>query len=166
MRPSKDVHFLRHAVIAAEMATCIRRSVGCVLIDSFGHIIGVGYNGTPRGVPHCNEGNPCEGADAPSGTRLEDCGATHAEMNALLQCRDVDAIHTVYCTTAPCTFCLRQLLNTSARRIVFLEDYPNSEKCKKRWESVGRSWEHLPGVVRNLGDHARIRTNESLVNLR
>lgn len=142
MRPSKDEHFLRHAVVAAEMATCVRRSVGCVLVDALGHIIGIGYNGPPRGVPHCNEGHPCIGATAPSGTRLEDCFATHAEMNALLQCQDVEKIRTAYCTTAPCTLCLRQLMNTGATRIVFVQDYPNSGECKKRWESVGREWVH------------------------
>ena len=140
MRPSKDEHFLRHAVVASEMATCARRKVGCVLVDALGHIIGIGFNGVARGVPHCNEGHPCPGASAASGTRLEDCFATHAEMNALLQCRDVDRIDTVYCTAAPCTMCLRQLMNTSARRLVFMQDYPGADRS--RWESVGREWVH------------------------
>ncbi len=167
MRPSKDTHFLRHAVIASEMATCVRRKVGCVLTDALGHIIGIGYNGPSRGLQHCSEGHPCAGAGAPSGTRLEDCEATHAEMNALLQCRDVDKIKTVYCTTAPCTFCLRQLMNTSAERIVFIQDYLNADKCKSRWESVGREWSHLPDGARGFWvDGAESEHSDTLVSIR
>jgi dCMP deaminase len=146
LRPDKDTYFLRHAVIASQMSTCKRRSVGCVLINERRKILGIGYNGVPSGMPHCNEGHPCPGADAPSGTNLSECFATHAEVNAVIQCRDPYAIDTVYTTTAPCVDCTKFLMNTSAKRIVFIEAYPHSES-KKLWEQVGRLWIHAKDGV-------------------
>lgn len=147
MRPSKDVYFLRHAVIASQMSTCIRRAVGAVVVNARRQILGIGYNGVPSGLPHCNEGNPCPGANAPSGTKLSDCYATHAEVNAVLQCRDPYAIDAVYVTTSPCVDCTKYLLNTSARRIVFIQEYPQPA-ARAFWELAGREWVHAPEGAR------------------
>lgn len=138
-RPTKDEYFLRHAKVAATMSTCARRSVGCVLVNDHKQILSVGYNGVPSGVAHCNEGNQCPGAGAASGTNLSSCFAVHAEVNAVIQCPNPMAIDTVYTTTSPCIDCTKFLMNTSARRIVFLEEYPHPE-AKALWESVGREW--------------------------
>ena len=146
MRPSKDTYFLRHAAIAAQMSTCKRRSVGCVLVNARRQILAVGFNGVPSGMPHCNEGHTCPGADAPSGTQLSACFATHAEVNAVIQCKDPYAIDTVYTTTAPCVDCTKFIMNTSAKRVVFSETYPHSES-QKLWEGVGREWCYSPFAV-------------------
>jgi dCMP deaminase len=142
VRPNKDTWFLRLATVASQQATCVRRAVGCVLVDESKKILGVGFNGVPAGLPHCSEGHPCPGADRPSGQGLDECFATHAEANALLQCRDVGKIHAVYSTTAPCIQCVKLLLNTSAQKIIFSEDYAHTAP-KLLWESVGREWVHL-----------------------
>ena len=54
-RPSKDEYFLRMAALVAERSTCLRRAVGCVLVDARGHVLATGYNGVAAGQPHCNE---------------------------------------------------------------------------------------------------------------
>jgi dCMP deaminase len=84
-------------------------------------------------------GHACSGATAPSGQSLDSCQAIHAEQNAMLQCRDVYAIHTAYVTASPCMTCTKLLLNTGCQRIVFLEEYPHPE-AKALWESSGRVW--------------------------
>src|SRR3990167_8057918 len=81
-------------------------------------------------------------AQAPSGTNLDGCQAIHAEQNALLQCRDMYAIHTAYVTASPCMTCCKLLLNTSCQRIVYVEEYPHSA-AKDLWTGAGRSWEQL-----------------------
>ena len=115
MRPSLDETMLEVARCLARRATCTKLSVGCVLVDIHGRIIGSGYNGVPRGMPHCIS-YPCAGADMPSGS--DTCEAVHAEQNALLACRDVNAITTAYITHAPCLRCVKMLLNTSCRHLV------------------------------------------------
>lgn len=125
-RPSIDEYFLRMAKLVATRGTCSRRKVGCVLVDDMHHVLSTGYNGVPRGMPHCID-SPCAGAGRPSGTSLMECNALHAEWNALLQCRDTARIHTAYLTASPCVICMRMFCNTSVRRIVFLEEYPHPE---------------------------------------
>lgn len=137
MRPAVDDYFMDMARLAARRATCARRSVGCVLVDQRRHVLATGYNGVAAGMPHCNEGHPCSGACAPSGTRLDECEAIHAEQNALLQCRDVNAIDVAYVTVFPCITCTKLLLNTSCRRIVTLTDY-SDHHGRLLWIRAGR----------------------------
>lgn len=56
MRPSKDTTWLEVACALARQSTCLRRAVGCVLIDKHGEVDGTGWNGVASGQPHCNEG--------------------------------------------------------------------------------------------------------------
>lgn len=95
-----------------------------------------------RHFPHA-----CSGAKAPSGQSLDACQAIHAEQNAMLQCRDVYAIHTAYVTASPCITCCKLLLNTSCQRIVFLEEYPHGH-VKDLWLSAGRAWDQLDVPMR------------------
>ena len=161
MRPSVDQWAMRMAVVVASRSTCLRRSVGCVLLDKRNHVLATGYNGVAAGMSHCNhiESTPvghkdhwtdagkfivehpyaCSGANSPSGTNLDGCEAIHAEQNALIQCRSPHDIFTVYTTSSPCVQCVKMLMNTSARRIVFLEEYPHS-RAKDMWTDSGGLW--------------------------
>lgn len=153
MRPSRDEWALKLALLTTQRATCCRRQVGCVLLNSRGHVLATGYNGVAAGLPHCNDidaayhlsgGHPnaCPGWNAPSGVNLDACQAIHAEQNALLQCRDIYQVHTAYVTASPCVTCCKLLLNTSCERIVFVEEYPHSA-AKELWEGAGRLWEQI-----------------------
>lgn len=160
MRLSRDEWALKLALLTAQRTTCCRRAVGCVLLNARGHVLSTGYNGVAAGLPHCNHmevmkdddghstyvveifPHACSGAKAPSGTNLDGCQAIHAEQNALLQCRDMYAIHTAYVTASPCMTCCKLLLNTSCQRIVYVEEYPHSA-AKDLWIGTGRAWEQL-----------------------
>lgn len=160
MRLSRDEWALKLALLTAQRTTCCRRAVGCVLLNARGHVLSTGYNGVAAGLPHCNHmdvvtdddghntyvvevfPHACSGAKAPSGTNLDGCHAIHAEQNALLQCRDMYAIHTAYVTASPCMTCCKLLLNTSCQRIVYVEEYPHSA-AKDLWTGAGRAWEQL-----------------------
>lgn len=147
-RPTRDETFMEMAIVAARRSTCLRRAVGCVLVDSRGRILSVGYNGVAAGQPHCNEvkflhdgesdswpsyPNACQGAFDKGGA-LALCGAVHAEQNALLQCRDPDVVHTAYVTLSPCDSCLKLFLNTGCKRLVIGEWWRDSEELiRKRW---------------------------------
>lgn len=145
MRPNKDEYFIAMAQLVSQRGTCARRKVGAVLVNSDGHVLSTGYNGVARGFTHCSEGESnCTGAAFKSGEGLDKCGAIHAEQNALLQCRDIQEIHTLYVTASPCIHCVKLLLNTSCERVVFAEEYPHEEP-KILWELAKRTWEkHLP----------------------
>ena len=152
-RPSKDEWGLQLAQVVATRGTCARRKVGCVLLDTRGHILSTGYNGPASGAPHCSpipdlfvlEEFRCLGMTFSSGQGLDKCQAIHAEQNALMQCPKVWDIDTCYVTTSPCLHCAKMLLNTSCQRIVFREAYTDAEQVRHRWLSSrkGRTWIQL-----------------------
>jgi dCMP deaminase len=112
----------------AKRGTCMRRQVGAILVKDK-HILCTGYNGTPQGLPHCDEiGCLREQRQIPSGERAELCRGIHAEQNAIIQA----AVHgvripgaTLYCTTQPCVLCAKMLINAGVVRIVYEGPYPD-----------------------------------------
>jgi len=127
-RPSWDEYFMRIAHEVAKRATCLRRSIGAVVVLDK-RILATGYNGAPSGLPHCSEtGCLREELRVPSGQRHELCRGLHAEMNALIQ----GARHgirmdgaTLYSTHVPCSLCSKMIINTGIVRVVAAVEYPD-----------------------------------------
>lgn len=142
MRATKDQTYMAIAEAMAKRTTCARRAVGGVAVDQDGIVLATAYNGVPKDFPHCNEGHKCSGADSPSGTNLDGCQALHCETNLVLHLQDIKKVETIYLTTSPCFNCTKTLLGTSAKRIVFRDTYPGSEKSQELWTKLGRVWEH------------------------
>ena len=134
-RPDWQEYFLSIVKVVATRGACARRQVGCVLVNKDNQILATGYNGRPKSMPNCLKGGTylCSAATAPSGTNLEGCESVHAEQNALLQCKDVKEIRTVYVSCTPCIHCMKMLMNTGADRIVAATDYPGSDHAKVLW---------------------------------
>src|SRR4030042_2254041 len=78
---NKTEYYLNLAKEASRASSCLRSHFGAVIVKN-DMIIGVGYNGPARGVPHCN---PCKREDDPPGVGYEKCNAVHAEVNAIVQ---------------------------------------------------------------------------------
>lgn len=150
MRESHDQFFLKMAHLVATRGTCLRRQVGAVAVNSRRHVVATGYNGVPSGFSHCVEGHPCPGAQAASGTDLDRCLATHAEVNLLAQCADVWAIDTVYLTCSPCFSCVKALVTSGCQRLVFAQEYPHP-RARDIWETAGRAWVHLDVLIDKRG---------------
>ena len=124
-RIDTDKYFLEIAGTVAKRSTCMRRSVGCVLVDSQNHIVATGYNGVPTKFTHCLD-SPCEGAFSLSGTDLDLCNALHAEVNAFLQLRSDDVL-TAYLTVSSCFSCAKMLANSNVKRLVAAELYVHEQ---------------------------------------
>ena len=116
------------AGVAASRSTCTRRRVGAVIVLN-SHIISTGYNGAPKGLPHCGEvGCLRTLLNVPSGERHEICRGSHAELNAIVQAASVGtatAGGTIYCTHEPCSFCTKAIINAGIQRVVFVHPYPD-----------------------------------------
>jgi len=92
-------------------------------------ILATGYNGAPRGVPHCAEvGCLRDRMGIPSGERHELCRGLHAEQNAIIQA----AYHGVsingaemYCTHQPCVLCAKMLVNAGIATLHYAGEYPD-----------------------------------------
>ena len=122
-RPPLDEYFLGLLPQVASRGTCRRRQVAAIIINVKGHILATGYNGVPSGIQHCTD-VPCPGVDDPKGDSSR-CEALHAEASALLQCLDPFRAHTIYCSCTPCFNCAKMICNTSIKRVITLELYPD-----------------------------------------
>lgn len=146
-RPTLDQYYLAMLALVASRSTCPRRAVGAIVVDDKGVILGVGYNGTPRGVVHCkgdasifhpqvketvatspewarsNRVSLCEAGADPKGDTSR-CWAEHAERNALAQCGgDQDRAHTIYVSATPCFSCAKGIVNAGIKRVVAAQYY-------------------------------------------
>ncbi|MBL8609009.1 MAG: dCMP deaminase family protein [Myxococcales bacterium] len=118
VRASWDEYFMNIAREVATRATCDRKHVGAVIVREKA-ILATGYNGSIRGMPHCDD----------EGHLMEDghCVRTvHAEANAIVHAARhgvsiADA--SIYVTASPCWACFRLIANAGIRRIVFGEFY-------------------------------------------
>ena len=127
-RPDWDSYFMEIAQVVSKRSTCLRRSVGAVLVKDK-QILSTGYNGTPKGLPHCEDvGCLRQQLHVPSGQNHELCRGIHAEQNAVIQA----AVHgsstdgaTIYCTHQPCVVCTKILINAGIKRIVYANPYPD-----------------------------------------
>jgi len=95
----KIATFMSMAMQLATLATCPKRKVGCILLDKDLLIIGSGYNGVASGEPHCDGKN---------------CTCTHAEINAINNCRTPNDLAYVVTTCAPCFNCLTAITRCNA----------------------------------------------------
>ena len=120
-RPTWDNYFMNIALEVAKRSTCERAQVGAVIVKDK-RILTTGYNGSPRGLPHCTE----------VGCLMDNghCVRTlHAEQNAII----VAALHgvitegaTIFVTHQPCFLCAKMIINAGLSRIVYDKEYPDN----------------------------------------
>jgi dCMP deaminase len=117
-RADWHTYFMNIARQVATRSTCDRKHVGAVIVRAR-TILSTGYNGSIRGLAHCDE----------VGHLMEDghCVRTvHAEANAIAQAaRNGVAIEgaEIYITASPCWGCFRLLANSGIQRIHYGEFY-------------------------------------------
>src|ERR1700729_1915629 len=117
-RVSWDEYFMNIAREVSTRSTCDRKFVGAIIVRDKS-ILATGYNGSIRGLPHCDE----------EGHLMEEghCVRTvHAEANAIVQAARngirIDG-SAIYVTASPCWGCFRLIANAGVTRVVFGEFY-------------------------------------------
>lgn len=117
-RADWDSYFMGIARQVATRSTCDRKHVGAVVVVER-RILTTGYNGSIRGLPHCDD----------VGHLMVDghCVRTvHAEANAIVQAAQNGVrLHgsTIYVTASPCFNCFKLIAAAGISRIVFGEFY-------------------------------------------
>jgi dCMP deaminase len=111
-------YFMNIAHQVASRSTCPRKHVGAVIVRDKS-ILSTGYNGSLRGLPHCED----------AGCVLEDghCVSTvHAEANAIVQAAkhgvNIDNAE-IYTTASPCWSCFKLIANCGIKKIYYGEFY-------------------------------------------
>lgn len=116
MRPTREQTWLDVAELIARRSTCARLQVGCVLTDTAGEQVWVGYNGGPRGGL-----NVCRHPDTPGG-----CGCVHAEANAVVKAPG-GVPKLAYLTHSPCATCAVMLVNAHVRGLMYRVPYRDDD---------------------------------------
>ena len=117
-RANWEQYFMNIAKEVATRSTCDRKHVGALIVRDK-TILSTGYNGSIRGMPHCDD----------VGHMMEDghCVATiHAETNAILQAAKNGVMINggeVYITASPCWPCFKMLANAGIKKIYYGEFY-------------------------------------------
>lgn len=140
MRETWDKYFMNIAQEVATRATCDRKHVGVVLVRAR-IIFSTGYNGSIRGLSHCDEvGHMMENGH---------CVATvHAEANAIIQAARngvQTSGATVYTTASPCWYCFKLIANSGCIRVVYGELY-RDERIFAAAKQLQIELVHLPIV--------------------
>ncbi len=137
-RASWDEYFMAIARVVSTRSTCDRKHVGAVIVRDR-MILATGYNGSIRGLSHCDD----------EGHMMEDghCVRTvHAESNAIVQAaRNGVRLESgdIYVTASPCFGCFKMIANAGLSRIVYGEFY-RDERIFTLSQQLGIVLEHLP----------------------
>ena len=117
-RVSWEEYFMNIAREVATRSTCDRKHVGAVITRGK-TILATGYNGSIRGLAHCDD----------AGHEMENthCVRTiHAEANAIVQSAR-HGVHLedseIYVTASPCYDCFKMIANAGINKIYFGEFY-------------------------------------------
>ena len=130
-------YFMNIAKEVASRSTCDRKHVGSLIVRDK-TILSTGYNGSIRGMPHCDE----------VGHMLENdhCVATiHAEANAILQAAKngvrIEGAE-IYITASPCWNCFKMIANAGIKKIYYGEFY-RDERIFEVAKKLGIELNHI-----------------------
>ena len=118
-----DKYYIKVAQVCAKNSYAIKLKVGAIIVKD-NQIISDGFNGTPSGFE-----NKCEIFNI-DGDLYTLPYVLHAESNAILKCAKYGKStkdSTLYITHAPCIDCAKLIIQAGIIRVVYLEDYKNSD---------------------------------------
>jgi len=143
-RLSKHQYYLNIADEVATRATCDRKHVGAVLVDAQNRVISTGYNGSPKGQPHCDDA----GHELVEIAGRDSCVRTlHAESNAIDRAPwEGMQGATLYVTVTPCYDCAKRIVSAGIIAVYFSEEYQsrNTDKVPQLFEAANVTLTHLP----------------------
>lgn len=134
---SWDEYFMALAHLSAVRSKDPSTQVGAVIVDSNNRVVGLGYNGFPRG---------CDDIKFPwerEGEFLDTKYAyvVHAELNAILNGNKLIENCRLYVSLFPCNECSKAIIQSGIKEIIYESDkYKDLDKfkaSKKMLEAAG-----------------------------
>lgn len=129
-----DNFFMHTALELAKESNCVSFKVGAVIVKNK-RIVSIGYNGTPAGFINCKDvfkdydkSDPIQREKHHIWSKKHEI---HAEMNALMfAINEHISIEgaTLYVTHHPCDECLKNIVQTGIKKIVYKHDYDKRDK--------------------------------------
>lgn len=140
---SWDEYFMGVALLSAQRSKDPSTQVGACLVNTQKRIVGVGYNGLPRGCsddefPWVREGDTLDTKYA---------FVAHAELNAVLNATEKLNGCKIYVALFPCNECAKVIIQSGIAEVIYLSDKYADTDCvkasKKMFDSAGVKYTQL-----------------------
>ena len=123
MHISWDEYFMGVALLSAKRSKDPSTQVGACVVNEDKRIIGIGYNGFPRG---CSDETFPWGKTDSNYLNTKYPYVVHAEANAIskvAQSGNSSKGATLYVTASPCMECAKLIIQAGIRRVVYRDAY-------------------------------------------
>jgi dCMP deaminase len=135
-----DECFMRMAHLIAERSKDPSTQAGAVIVNDKNIVVGMGYNGWPRGIETNDLPWDKEGG-------FEDnkyAYVCHAEENAIYNANNSTDNCKLYCTLFPCNECAKTIIQNGIKEIIYESDKyantPSVRASKKMFNLAGVSY--------------------------
>lgn len=115
---SWDECFMRMAHVIAERSKDPSTQAGSVVADINNVVVGVGYNGFPRGID--SSLLPWDKVGELDETKY--AYVCHAEENAIYNANNFTKGCKIYCTLFPCNECVKTIIQTGIKEVIYEND--------------------------------------------
>ena len=132
-----DGYFMSLAHLSAVRSKDPSTQVGAVIVDSNNRVVGLGYNGFPRG---CDDNKfPWEREGEYLDTKY--AYVVHAELNAILNANKLIENCRLYVSLFPCNECSKAIIQSGIKEIIYesdkYKDLDQFKASKKMLEAAG-----------------------------
>lgn len=142
-----DHYFMAMAHLSANRSKDPSTQVGAVIVNDENRIVGIGYNGFPKG---------CDDHVFPWGREGEFLDkkyayVVHAELNAILNANQLVKNCTIYVSLFPCNECAKAIIQSGIKKIVFESNkYKDSNEVKasmRMLDAAGVQYTQLDSTI-------------------
>jgi dCMP deaminase len=134
---SWDECFMRMAHVIAMRSKDPSTQAGAVVVNDGNVVVGVGYNGFPRGVK--NDALPWGKVGVLENTKY--AYVCHAEENAIYNSNNSTKGCKIYCVLFPCNECAKTIIQNGIKEVIYESDkYKNTsivKAAKKMFKLTG-----------------------------
>lgn len=156
-------YFMGTAFLAAKRSKDPVTQVGAVIVNSNKQIVGIGYNGFPRG---CSDDEFPWTKIGHNSLEKKQMYVVHAEVNAILNktCADTRDC-TLYVALFPCNECAKIIIQSGFKEIIYLSDkhaHKSSTIASKRmFDAVKIKYsKHVPKEMKIVIDFSEFEKSE------
>ena len=145
-----DEYFMGIALLSSMRSKDPNTQVGACIVNEDKRIVGVGYNGPPKG---CNDEDfPWEREGEFLETKYP--YVCHAELNAILNSIQSLKDCIIYVALFPCNECSKAIIQSGIKEIVYLSDKHNgtdaNKASKKMLETAGIKFRQFTPKLKKL----------------
>ena len=141
---SWDETFMLVAAVIGQRSKDPNTQLGACVVDENNVIVGLGYNGFPRG---CSDDSlPWRRGRELKLSETKYAYVVHAERNAIYNANKSVRGCKIYCVLFPCNECAKTIIQTGIKEIVYQEDWYNDDEqwiaSRKMLDLAGISYRH------------------------